>query len=206
LEKATNKEHDSMIENNVWIPRKLKDLPVNVKLLITTWAMQKKANKQYRARITAQGFLQEDGIHYFSYSTAVPVANELTIKIVITLLTHANWKAQDINKKGAFLKGKLSDGEDLHLRIPQGFENYYGKDDVLQLKQTIYALKQAALDFWKELLQDFKSMGFRRSSEDPCLYIEDTNFQQYGIQKKFCRSIFTHQRYQKRTCNLDLVG
>jgi hypothetical protein len=55
--------------------------------------MKKKANGQYRARITAQEFLQEDGIHYFSHSTAAPVANELTIKNVLTLLTLSNWKA-----------------------------------------------------------------------------------------------------------------
>jgi hypothetical protein len=59
------------------------------------------------------------------------------------------------------------------LRIPQGFENDYNKNDVLQLKQTIYGLNQAALAFWKELLQAFKKMGFRRSSADPCLYVKD---------------------------------
>jgi hypothetical protein len=107
--KAIDKEHERMIENKVWIPRKLKDLPINAKLWTTTWAMKKKANRQYRARITAQRFLQEDGIHYFSHSTAAPVANELTIKIVLTLLTLANWKAQVIDVKGAFLKGQFND-------------------------------------------------------------------------------------------------
>jgi hypothetical protein len=86
--------------------------------------MKKKANGQYRARIIALGFLKEDGIHYFSHSTTAPVANELTIKIVITLLTLANWKTQVIDVKGAFLKGRFSDGEDLYLRILQGFEDY----------------------------------------------------------------------------------
>jgi hypothetical protein len=172
--KAIDKEHERIIENKVWITRKLKDLPVNVKLLTTTRAMKKKANRQYRARITAQGFLQEDGIHNFSHSTASPSANELTIKTVLTLLTLVNWKAQVIDVKGAFLKGQFSDEKDLCLRIPQGFENYYNKDNVLQLKQTIYDLKQAALNFWKELLQAFKNMRFRRSSADPCLYVKDT--------------------------------
>jgi hypothetical protein len=56
LEKVINKEHERMMENNVWIPRKLKDLSENAKLLTTTWAMKKKANGQHRARITARGF------------------------------------------------------------------------------------------------------------------------------------------------------
>ena len=64
-----------MVKNKVWEPIKFQDLPVNAKILSNTWSMKKKANGQYRARITAQGFLQEDGIYYFSHSTAVPVAN-----------------------------------------------------------------------------------------------------------------------------------
>jgi hypothetical protein len=67
LEKAIDKEHDRMIEDKVWIPRKLKDLAVNALLLTTRWAMKKKANGYYRARITVQGLLKEDRIHYFSH-------------------------------------------------------------------------------------------------------------------------------------------
>jgi hypothetical protein len=70
-----------MIENKNWKPTKLNDLPEDAKLLSTTWAMKKMANGKYRAWITARGFLQEDGVHYFSHSTAAPVANELTVKI-----------------------------------------------------------------------------------------------------------------------------
>ena len=83
---AIKEEHERIVKNNVWTPVKLTNLPFDSKLLTTTWAMKKKANGQFRARITARGFLQEDGIHYFSHSTSAPVANELTIKTVLTLL------------------------------------------------------------------------------------------------------------------------
>jgi hypothetical protein len=85
---AINEEHERMIENKVWKPIKRNDLPADVKLLSTTLAMKKKANGKYRARITARGFLQEDGVHYFSHSTAAPGANELTIKIALTFFNH----------------------------------------------------------------------------------------------------------------------
>jgi Reverse transcriptase (RNA-dependent DNA polymerase) len=150
------------------------DLPDNSKLLSTTWAMKKKVNGQYRGRITARGFLQEDGLHYFSHSTAAPVANELTIKIVLTLLTLADWQAQVIDVKGAFLKGRFTDGKKLYLKIPQGFEKMYSNDEVLHLNRTIYGLKQAAVAFWKELLEAFRTMGFQQSPADPCLYIKNT--------------------------------
>ena len=61
------------------------------------------------------------------------------------------------------------------MQIPQGFEEFYSKDEVLYLKRTIYGLKQAALAFWKELLQAFKNMGFYRSPADPCLYVKNTS-------------------------------
>jgi hypothetical protein len=51
--KSIDKELDRIIENNIWIPRKHKDLPVNPKLLTIIWAMKKNANGQYR--ITARG-------------------------------------------------------------------------------------------------------------------------------------------------------
>jgi hypothetical protein len=43
------------------------------------------------------------------------------------------------------------------------------------LNQTVYRLKQAALALWKELLQAFKKIGFRRSASDLCLYIKNTS-------------------------------
>jgi hypothetical protein len=80
-------EFKRMIENQVWVPIKIVKLPENSKILSSTCAMKKKANGQFRARITARGFLQEDGIHYDSNSTAVPVTNEITNKIALTFMT-----------------------------------------------------------------------------------------------------------------------
>jgi hypothetical protein len=87
--KAIVDEHDRMIQNAVWIPVKLNTLPSNSKPLSTTWVMKKMAKGDFRARFTAQGFLQEEGVHYRSDSTAAPVTNETTIKIILVMLTLA---------------------------------------------------------------------------------------------------------------------
>jgi Reverse transcriptase (RNA-dependent DNA polymerase) len=81
------------------------------------------------------------------------MANELTIKIVLTLLTLADWQAQVIDVKGAFLKGRFTDGEKLYLKIPQGFKKMYSEDEVLHLNQTIYGLKQEAVAFGRNCLK-----------------------------------------------------
>jgi hypothetical protein len=120
--KAIVEEHDRMIQNAVWIPVKLNTLPSNIKPLSTTWVMKKKANGDFRARITAQGFLQEEGVHYRSDSIAVPVTNEITIKITLIMLTLAEWEVHVIYVKGTFLKGRFNSGEEMYLQIPQNFE------------------------------------------------------------------------------------
>jgi hypothetical protein len=61
---AIEQEHNKMIQNSVWIPVKLNNLPPTIKPLSTTWVLKKKANGDFRARITAQGFLQEEGAHF----------------------------------------------------------------------------------------------------------------------------------------------
>ena len=61
-----------------------------------------KANGQFRARITARGYLQDDGIHFFSNLTAAPVTNETTINLVFVLMTVVNLSAHGMDVKGAF--------------------------------------------------------------------------------------------------------
>jgi hypothetical protein len=52
LKKAIVEEHDRMIQNAVWIPVKLNNLPSNIKPLSTTWVMKKKTKGDFRDRIT----------------------------------------------------------------------------------------------------------------------------------------------------------
>jgi hypothetical protein len=58
-----------------------KDVPEGTKILMLTWAMKKKANGTYRARMNAQGYEQVDGKHYDKMTKAAPVANEITIRM-----------------------------------------------------------------------------------------------------------------------------
>jgi hypothetical protein len=90
--KAIVEEHDRMIQNAVWIPVKLNTSSSNIKPLSILWVMKKKANGDFRARITAQDFLQVEGVHYRSDATAAPVTNETTIKIILNMLTLAEWR------------------------------------------------------------------------------------------------------------------
>ena len=63
--------------------------------------------------------------------------------------------------KGAFLHVEIEDNEEIHMEVPKGFEKHYDNDVVLKLKRCLYGLKQAAMAFWKQLLNCTKDMTMK---------------------------------------------
>jgi hypothetical protein len=170
---ALIKEHDRFTDHTAFQEVKRNEVPKDTKIMSSTWAMKKKASGIYRARLNAGGFEQVDGEHYDKTQISSPVVNEITVRMVLTLICMARWCAMLLDVKGAFLCGN---GEKIYMEIPQGFERFYGKNSVLLLLKTIYGLKQAALAFWRELLKAFRHMEYGRSKADPCLYFRWTAF------------------------------
>ena len=174
-QKAVEQEHKRMIERSVWKAVKRQDVPDTAKILTTTWAMKKKANGTYRARLNARGYEQIEGEHYDGYNIAAPVTSDVTIRIVLTLMLMAGWAGEVLDIQGAFLHGLFEDNEELYMEIPEGFEHYYDSVEyLLLLLRTIYGLKNAAMAFWRELVKCFKSMKYEKSPADPCLYFRWT--------------------------------
>ena len=173
-EEAVKAEHDKMVKFKVWKAVYLKDLPQHAKVLTTTWAMKKKASGVHRARVNARGFEQVDGIHFDKDSIASPVVNDMTIRIVLTIMLMANWFAYMIDHVGAFLHRAFEPGETLYIKVPKGMERFYPEGTVLELLRTLYGLKQSAAQYWKETIQCFEDMGYSCSKADPCLYFKWT--------------------------------
>ena len=146
-------------------------MPENARIIDSTWAMKKKANGTYRARLNARGFQQVEGEHYNGSSISAPVVSDITIRVVLVLMIMAGWVGEVLDMKGAFLHGDIDKNQRMYMEVPKGFEKHYDPNYyVLLLLQTLYGLKQAAVSFWKKLLQCFSSMGFERSKAEPCLY------------------------------------
>jgi len=85
-EGVVKKEHQNMQVYGVWTPVRLQDLPEGTKVLTSTWAMKKKANGTYRARVVARGFEQIEGVHYDGASIAAPVTIDMSIRIIMVQL------------------------------------------------------------------------------------------------------------------------
>jgi Reverse transcriptase (RNA-dependent DNA polymerase) len=168
--KAVQEEHERMVHHGVFKVTSRTHLPHGIKVLTSTWAMKKKSNGTYRARLNARGYEQVDGKRYDEDSKAAPVANTATIFVVMTLIVILDWEAILMDVNGAFLHGEFEKGSRVHLKVPEGFEKCYPGNVVLELKKTLYGTKQAAKAFWLILLNAMAAMGFSRSKVDPCLY------------------------------------
>ena len=154
------------------VPRS--SIPDDAKVLTSTWAMKKKANGVYRARLNARGYEQVDGEHYDEDDKFAPVVNDITINIVLTLALMAGWAIKLLDVLGAFLQGSFEKGRQIYMEVPEGFKDFYGKDSVLLMLRTLYGTIQAAKRFWLKLWGTFANMNYCKSNADPCLYFKWT--------------------------------
>eukprot|EP00957_Ditylum_brightwellii_P106761 8144967-Ditylum_brightwellii.AAC.2 len=60
----------------------------------------------------------------------------------------------------------------MYMHVPQVFEKYYPSNVVLLLLRTIHGSKQAAMVFWKELLNSVREMEHKRNGANPYLYFK----------------------------------
>ncbi len=149
-DQAVAKEYIRMRDHNTWQEVDCGTIPEGTKIITSTWAMKKKGNGTYQARLNARGFEKVNGKHYDKTQITSPVVNKITVRIILTLICMAHWCVMLLDVKGAFLCGNFENDEEIYMKIPQGFERFYSKNAVLLLLKTIYGLKQVALAFWGE--------------------------------------------------------
>ena len=53
--------------------------------------------------------------------------------------------------------------------MPEGFEKYFSKDDVIELQKIIYGLKQSAMACYRESVRAVKFLKYKRNEIDPCV-------------------------------------
>ena len=67
------------------------------------------------------------------------VARLESIRILLAITSHLNFKLYQMDVKSAFLNGMLQ--EEMYVEQPKGFVDPYRSDDVYKLKRTPYGLK-----------------------------------------------------------------
>jgi hypothetical protein len=81
------------------------------------------------------------------------------------------WMVHLVDVKGAFSDRRFQSQAQQNV----WFEKCYPKNCVLQLMKAINGTKQAAMQFWKKLCVQFKTLSYKRSKADPCMHFKWTN-------------------------------
>lgn len=95
--KAVEEEYQHIVKSNVFKVVDRCDLPDGATVLSSTWAMKKKSNGTYRARLNARGFKQKDGEHFNSSNLAAPVTNAVSVRIFMVIMLMARWATYMLN-------------------------------------------------------------------------------------------------------------
>ena len=123
---------------------------------------------KYKARYVAKGFKQVEGLDYFE--TFAPTCKPETFRILLQLSAKQGHVMHQFDVKTAFLHSPIE--EEVYLEQPQEFvkRGSDGEKLVCRLNNSIYGLKQAANNWYKELANFLLIQGFTRSRNDHCLF------------------------------------
>ena len=109
----------------------------------TKWIFKNKSDEhgtviRNKSRLVAQGYTQVERIDFDETFTLV--ARLESIRILLAIASHLNFKLYQMDVKSAFLIGMLQ--EEVYVEQPKGFVDPHRPDDVYKLKRALYGLKQ----------------------------------------------------------------
>ena len=90
-----------------------------------------------KSRLVAQGYTQVKGIDFDE--TFALVARLESIRILLVIASHLNFKLYQMDVKSVFLNGMLQ--EEVYVEQPKGSVGSHRLDDMYKLKRALYGLK-----------------------------------------------------------------
>jgi len=147
--------------------------PEGVNVVGSKWVFRVKKDAagnatEHKARLVAQGYTQVPGVDYFD--TFAPVAKLVSLRIVLSLAARYDWEIHQLDVKSAYLNGELAEGERIFMKQPPGYEIPGKEDLVLELKKTIYGLKQSGRRWYEVLCKTLYKIGFQRTQSDHAVF------------------------------------
>lgn len=167
---AIERELQTLKENNTW---DFCDVPVKEKIVSSKWVFKLKGTgnvKQYKARLVARGFEQQDVLDL--NAIYAPVAKLSTFRLFVAVATKLNVPIYQMDVTGAFLYGEIK--EDVYLRLPEGA--YSGNNYIVKLNRALYGLKNSPKCWNIKFNSVITKEGFSRSKSDSCLYKKINGF------------------------------
>ncbi|GJU79115.1 retrovirus-related pol polyprotein from transposon TNT 1-94 [Tanacetum coccineum] len=149
---AMKEELNQFKTNNVW---SLIPPPNNQTIIGTKWVFKNRLDENgvvsgNKARLVAQGYNQQEGIHFDE--TYAPVARLESIRILLAYACAHDFKKFQMDVKSAFLNGFIN--EEVYVAQPPGFVDFEKPNHVFKLKKALYGLKQGP-KAWYDRLKAF---------------------------------------------------
>ena len=167
---AMHEELEQFERNGVW---KLVPRPKHHNVIGTKWIFKNKLNEEgkivrNKARLVAQGYVQEEGIDY--EETYAPVARLDAIRLLLSFACANDFKLFQMDVKSAFLNGIIK--EEVYVEQPPRFEDADHPDWVYRLHKAVYGLKQAPRAWYEKLSSFLIAHDYVRGHVDTTLFIK----------------------------------
>lgn len=94
---------------------------------------------KYKTRLVVKGYDQFFGVDFFDIFAPVAILD--TVKLLLAIAAHKQWKFYQLYVKLVFLKGLLE--KRIYLKQPEGFVVKGHEENVYMLKKDLHGLKQA---------------------------------------------------------------
>ena len=172
---SMHEELHQFVRNNMW---ELVPKPKGVNVIGIKWIFKNKSDEhgtviRNKSRLVAQGYIQVEGIDFDE--TFSPVVRLESIRILLAIASHLNFKLYQMNVKSAFLNKMLQ--KEVYVEQAKGFIDPHRLDDVYKLKRALYGLKQAPRAWYDRLTTYLIEHGFKRGFADTTLFIQkDKNY------------------------------
>ena len=169
-EKAIHEELAVLKAAGTW---ELVNAPKGVNIVGSKWVFRAKKDAasiviRYKARLVAQGFSQVPGVDYFN--TFAPVARLASIRTVLAIAAYEDLEIHQIDIKGAYLNGKLTDEEVIYMKQPLGYSDSPNSSRICRLLKSLYGFKQAGRRWYQRLVEIMEKMGFKRCDVDQAVF------------------------------------
>jgi Reverse transcriptase (RNA-dependent DNA polymerase) len=175
-EKAIQDELGLLHESGTW---ELTEAPTNANIVGSKWVFRAKKDAagnvvRYKARLVAQGFSQVPGVDYFD--TFAPVAKLASIRTMLMLAAAKDMELHQIDIKGAYLNGELTENERVYMSQPPGYHAPNSSGKVCILQKTLYGLKQSGQHWYQKLVDIMLTkLLFSRCDIDQAVFYRHSN-------------------------------
>ena len=157
-----------------WVYRKRAKLR-HVRTIMAIWSFKRKRAPdgkllKLKARLCAHGGQQKWGVNY--WETYSPVVNWMSVRLMLIISIIHDLPVQSVDFVQAFTQADLD--VPVYMELPAGMEvkgATHPGEYIVELKKSLYGLKQSGLNWFEKLKKGLEERGFRSSQIDPCVFI-----------------------------------